>query len=603
MLLQEAKHTLQRLFGYSSFKSGQEELVTGILSGRDCLGVMPTGAGKSICYQLPAVMREGVTIVISPLISLMKDQVDALNETGIPTASINSTMTVKELNEVYRNILQGSYKLVYVAPERLDSDRFLELIRQVSVPLIAVDEAHCISKWGHDFRPSYRSIAKLLEVAEPRPVVAAFTATATDQVKEDIAQQLRLASPLRVTTGYARSNLTFSVLRGVDKDKYIAEYVRKHADLSGIIYASTRKEVEAIHRSLLRLRIAAGKYHAGMSDDERTESQDRFLYDHIRVMVATNAFGMGIDKSNVRYVIHANMPKNIEAYYQEAGRAGRDGEPGECILLYSPQDPITQKFFIEKSEAETERKQAEYRTLKLMVDYCYTTDCLQRYIVRYFGEQDAEPCGRCGTCTDERELQDITTEALQIFSCIVRMKQKFGITTVAKVLKGSREARIRQFGFDKLSTFGIMSEYSEKDIAAMIQLLAADRYLKVSDGQYPVVSLAEAARPVLEGKEQVYQRIHKVKETRPAGTGGAQAEALFEALRELRRTIAEKRRVPPFTIFHDATLRDMCEKLPTDEAALMAVKGVGESKLRAYGGQFLECIRGFMPDAAVGMEE
>lgn len=585
-----AKHVLQTHFGYSTFKKGQEELISAALSGKDCLGVMPTGAGKSICYQVPAAVMDGVTLVVSPLISLMKDQVDALNQAGIPTTYINSTLSAKELNERFRDIAGGRFKLVYVAPERLESERFVRLLEELRIPLVAVDEAHCVSQWGHDFRPSYLSISRLIDVIRPRPVIAAFTATATDQVKADIVRHLRMNDPVRVTTGYARDNLSFSVVKGVDKKSFLTDYVRSRPGDSGIIYASTRKEVEECHRHLEKLGIAAGRYHAGLSDEERSGSQERFLYDEIKVMVATNAFGMGIDKSNVRYVIHYNIPKNVEAYYQEAGRAGRDGEPGECLLLYAPQDVMTQKFLIEQGDGDGARKTIEYGNLHGMVEYCHATECLQRYIVKYFGDPEGEPCGRCGNCKDDRAVTDVTLEALKIFSCVVRMKQRFGITMTAKVLRGAADSKVRQFGFDQLPTYGVMRTYKEKELVHLIQVLVADGYLKLSDSQYPVLSLTAKSKPVLEGKESVYQRAAPVVGGKAASNTETGDEALFDKLRKLRKTFAETERVPPFTIFHDASLREMCVSMPETEAEMLSVKGVGRHKFDKYGRAFLSCI-------------
>ncbi len=592
MIAMQAVQYLRRYFGYDSFRSGQEELVSSILQGRDVLGVMPTGAGKSVCYQVPAAMLPGVTLVVSPLISLMKDQVDALTQIGISTTYINSTLTQQELNVRFRDIRTGKYNIVYIAPERLESERFIRLMEEISVPLLAVDEAHCVSQWGHDFRPSYRSISRLLQYMRKRPVIAAFTATATDKVKDDIIEHLKLENPFRVTTGYARDNLTLTVVKGVSKRDYTAEFVRGRSGQSGIIYASTRKEVEETHRSLSLLGLSVGKYHAGLSDQERQWSQERFQYDDIQIMVATNAFGMGIDKSNVRYVLHYNLPRNIEAYYQEAGRAGRDGEPSECVLLFSPQDIVTQKFLIEQNELDEERKRIEYANLKLMVDYCHTTGCLQSYIIHYFdgGEEGAQPCGRCGSCTDDRERTDITEEAQKIFSCVVRMRQRFGVTLTAKVLRGANEAKIRELAFDRLPTYGALKHYKEKEIANLMHVLIADGYMALADGQYPTVALTKKAVAVLEGAEQVMLRISPL--TEPSGKAGGVVhegrEELFDELRSLRKAMADKAKVPPFTIFHDATLREMCERLPRTEEELLQVKGVGENKLAKYGRAFLE---------------
>lgn len=588
-LLEPALLQLKKYFGYSTFKKGQDQLVGGILEGRDVLGIMPTGAGKSVCYQLPAVMMDGVTLVVSPLISLMKDQVDALGQTGIPTTFINSTLTSAELNERWAGLEAGEYKVVYIAPERLQSERFQRWVRRQRIPLVAVDEAHCVSQWGHDFRPSYMQIKQLIKLIEPRPIVAAFTATATDKVKEDIVTNLSLDQPLRVMTGYARENLSFSVLKGADKRRFLKEYISKHSDEAGIIYATTRKEVEDCHRYLVKLGVKAGRYHAGLSDDERARNQTDFLYDDIRVMVATNAFGMGIDKSNVRYVIHYNMSQNLESYYQEAGRAGRDGGASECILLYAPQDTQIQKFLIEQSEGDELRKTAAYAALRHMVDYCHTTDCLQQYFIRYFGADEEQACGQCVNCLDEREIVDITVDAQKIFSCIVRMKQRFGITMTAKVLRGANDQKVRQFGFDRLPTYGIMSRYKEKDIVGLLNTLAADGYLKLSEGQYPVVSLTERAVAVLNGAEQVYQRTVRISEG--GLTDDAVDQGLLSQLKELRKRLSDKERVPPFAIFHDATLHELCARLPQDEGDMLEIKGVGRVKLEKYGKSFLQCIR------------
>lgn len=586
---------LQRYFGYDTFKTGQEKLVSSILNGHDVLGVMPTGAGKSLCYQLPAAMMEGVTLIISPLISLMKDQVDALNQVGIPTTSINSTLSAKEVGQRYRDIMAGKYKMVYVAPERLESEWFVELIQRLRIPLVAVDEAHCVSQWGHDFRPSYMNISRMVARIDPHPIVAAFTATATDQVKEDIVKHLNLVEPVRVTTGYARDNLSFSVLKGVDRRSYLIEYLRSRTGQSGIIYASTRKEVEDCQSYLVKAGFKAGRYHAGLPDRERAEVQEQFLYDEVQVMVATNAFGMGIDKSNVRFVIHYNMPRNLESYYQEAGRAGRDGEPGECILLFAPQDIMTQKFLIEQGETDEGRKKIEYGNLNDMIDYCHTTDCLQSYIVQYFGDPEANDCGRCGNCTDDREVADITVEAQKIFSCIVRMKQRFGVTMTAKVLRGAREQKIIQFGFDRLPTYGVMNNYKDKDIVNMINVLIADRYLQLSDSSFPVVSLTSKAKDVLTGQEKVFQRVVAVKQATRSDLS-AEQETLFEKLRLLRKSFSDREKVPPFTIFHDATLRELVTYMPQNEREFLAIKGVGQNKLAKYGQAFLECIRGEIGD-------
>ncbi|WEK55250.1 MAG: DNA helicase RecQ [Candidatus Cohnella colombiensis] len=607
MDIQQALAALRTYYGYEQFRSGQRTLIEAILQGKDVLGIMPTGAGKSICYQIPALLLPGVTLVISPLISLMKDQVDALNATGISATFINSSLSIKETNERMREVASGRYQLLYVAPERLESEQFRSLLRSVSIPLVAVDEAHCVSQWGHDFRPSYMSIVRLLRDLNPRPVMAAFTATATDVVKDDITERLKLQHPVKVTTGYARENLTLNVVRNADKRDYLAQYVKDHKGQAGIIYASTRREVESCHAFISSLGIAAGKYHAGLSEDERGRTQDAFQRDDLLVIVATNAFGMGIDKSNVRFVIHNNMPKNLEAYYQEAGRAGRDGEPGECVLLYSPQDVVTQKFFIEQSDADEERKRNDYRLLNEMVQYAHTGECLQQTIVRYFGEADSERCGICANCTDERELEDITENAKFVFGCIAGVRQRFGVTMIAKVLRGANDAKLRQLDLDRNRFYGRLSAMTEKAIVQLIHALVADGYLRLTDSQYPVVQFTERVREVIEQDGRVYRRVEREQPrkitsartgrstgTRTYGSGAGSSgdhSELFDALRQLRKQLADEERLPPFVIFHDSTLQEMCRLKPQTEADMRAVKGIGEAKLAKYGSAFLQVLR------------
>jgi len=599
-MLHNSLEALKKYFGYSSFKPGQESLIESILDSKDTVGIMPTGGGKSLCYQVPALLLPGVTLVISPLISLMKDQVDSLNEIGIPSIYINSSLEWSQLEHNLYLASRGQFKLIYIAPERLESERFLGILKGLPVSLLAIDEAHCISQWGHDFRPSYLSLASLADHLPSRPVIAAFTATATEQVKEDIIHLLKLNNPNVYVTGFNRENLFLSVVRGSDKMDFIIEYLNCHKNQSGIIYAATRKQVDSIYDVLCRKGFKTGKYHAGLGDTERSRTQDAFSYDNIRVMAATNAFGMGIDKSNVRFVIHFNMPKNIESYYQEAGRAGRDGDPAECILLYGAQDIHIQKFLIEQSILSSERKAAEYNRLQNMVDYCHTSMCLRKYILQYFGERDSpDTCDNCGNCKDESQMSDITADVQKILSCVKRVGEQYGVNLVASVLKGSNSKKIRLLGFDKLSTYGIMKEYSINELTNLINLLAAEQYLYVTEGMYPVLHLGDRAVPVLTGREKVLQKVRKKAQT--AETPDA---TLFELLRSLRKQISEKQNVPPYVIFHDSTLQEMSKTYPVDRQSMLAINGVGENKFEKYGSQFIEVIskyaneRGIVPTTA-----
>lgn len=587
-MLRQAQEILKKTFGYTSFRSGQEKIIQNILQGKDTLGLMPTGGGKSLCYQIPALFLPGITLVISPLISLMKDQVDTLNNLGVSATFINSSLDQEEVEYRIQQTLQGKYKLIYVAPERLEAPRFRSKLHTLPIALLAIDEAHCVSQWGHDFRPSYRAIAPFIQELNRRPVVTAFTATATPEVTQDIVRLLGMQRPGIYTTGFNRENLFFSVLRGENKKDFLLRYLGNHPGQAGIIYAATRKDVDSLHEFLSKKGFGVGKYHAGLSDNERNRVQEMFIYDDINIMVATNAFGMGIDKSNVRYVIHYNMPKNLEAYYQEAGRAGRDGEPGECILLFSPQDIQVQKFLLEQSPMSQEKKTNEYQKLQAMTDYCHTPRCLRQYILNYFGDDQGEAhCGNCSTCKDERELTDITIEAQKIFSCILRMKEQYGISLVADVLKGSKSKKVLQYGFQHLSTYGLLKEQTSKQIADTIHMLVAEGYLTLTEGMYPVVKLRPLAAPVLKGQERVYQKAER------APQAVSKDDTLFERLRVLRKEISQRERIPPYIVFSDSTLREMCQYLPQDEAALLAVKGVGQAKFERYGEVFLQEIRAY----------
>lgn len=588
MMLNKARQILQKFYGYEDFRPGQKKVVESLLNKNDTVAIMPTGAGKSICFQIPALLFEGVTLVISPLISLMKDQVDSLRQLGIAAVYINSSVSKAQLYKDLQDISAGFYKIIYIAPERLTSEYLPDSFKNLNISMVAVDEAHCLSQWGHDFRPSYRNILNFTNSLRIKPIISAFTATATPEVKTDIINLLGLKQPNVFVTGFDRPNLYFSVLRGEVKDKFVIDYVKKHQDEAGIIYVGTRKDVDALQVLLEIKGIKAGRYHAGMTDEERNQMQEDFLYDNLSVMVATNAFGMGIDKPNVRYVIHYNMPKNMEAYYQEAGRAGRDGLSGNCILLYSPQDTQLQKFLISKSTESEIRQQLEYKRLQSMVDYCHTPQCLRAFILHYFGEFDVEEhCDNCSNCKLEGELIDITIDAQKVLSCVYRMHERFGVKMIAEVLKGSKSAKIKQFNSERLSTYGLMKERKLKDISDLILRLSAMQYLDITESQYPVVTLNELSWQVLRGQKKVWQKMVIVKKAKAKGE-------LFEALRSLRKELATKEKLPPYMIFSDATLTQMATDKPTDLELMKNIRGVGEFKLQKYGEEFLTVIKSYI---------
>ncbi|MEZ7890919.1 MAG: DNA helicase RecQ [Candidatus Wallbacteria bacterium] len=599
---------LQQHFGYSKFRDGQQEIISAIISGRDALGIMPTGAGKSLCFQIPALMFKGTVIVISPLISLMKDQVEALRQAGLPAAFINSTLTGRERKEIENDALEGKYKLIYMAPERLENPEFLKFLNDISVSMVTVDEAHCVSQWGHDFRPSYLKIPNMIEMLAQKPIISAFTATATPIVKNDIMQLLKLNNPVTVVTGFDRKNLYFEVNKPSSKSEFTLDYVRKNSGKSGIIYCITRKLVESVCDILNSNGIPAVRYHAGLSQKERSEAQEKFIFEDAGIIVATNAFGMGIDKSNVRFVLHYNMPKNIESYYQEAGRAGRDGEKAECILLFSGQDIIMNKFLIENSDRDKEKsggersdKSGELRKLSQMVDYCSTTSCIRRYVLNYFGENHTyESCGNCGSCLSApAELTDMTECCRKILSCIKLMGERFGRTFVSEVLRGSNPERSSEFGFNRLSVYGALKEYSQDFIKDTISALADAGYIKVDSSQYQTLSLSFKALNSLNTGEKILIKAAEIKskskakaktKTAPQSAGDSN---LFDRLRALRRDLALKQRVPPYLIFSDAALNSMCQLLPSTDEDFLEVNGVGRRKLEQYGEIFMDEIKQF----------
>lgn len=604
----EKLQLLREYFGHTSFRDGQEQAVDSLTNGRDVIAVMPTGAGKSVCYQLPAMMLPGVSLVISPLISLMKDQVEALKQSGIPAAYINSAMSQEEYQTVIREALKGRYKLIYVAPERLLTDGFLWFARNVTISMITVDEAHCVSQWGQDFRQSYLSISAFVEMLPVRPVMGAFTATATQQVSSDIINLLKLSDPVRITTGFDRKNLYFGVERPSSKPEALLRLLKKYQNKSGIIYCLSRKLVEEVCDRLCSAGFAATRYHAGLTPEERAGNQEDFLYDRKTVMVATNAFGMGIDKSNVSYVIHYNMPKDIESYYQEAGRAGRDGEPADCIILYSGRDVKLNEFLIDQSRENIDISNPELSAsliskakdrLKIMTIYCTSAECLRSYILRYFGEASPQLCGHCSACNGTTEKKDITLEAMKIISCIYRGQQKgyhLSRTMIAKILTGSTQKVLLDMRLDQLSTYGIMSDHSAAAVQQMIDAMIAggDIGTKPYKEYSELVLTQESAAIIRKEKRVEIQVSKKEKEAVSYDNVSADEEAMFQQLRKLREKLAMKEHVPPYMIFSNAALRDMCRRKPGSIQEFMEVSGVGTMRADKYGKAFLKEIARFI---------
>ncbi|EEP66489.1 ATP-dependent DNA helicase RecQ [Veillonella dispar ATCC 17748] len=597
---QHALRMLETYFGYTSFRPAQEAPVASLLRNEDVIGIMPTGAGKSICFQIPALCKPGLTIVFSPLISLMKDQVDGLLVQNIPAALINSTLTQAEFNKTMYEVRSGKIKLLYIAPERLGSNFFCNVLRALPIAQVIVDEAHCISEWGHDFRPSYQLIGEWLNSLPKRPIVGAFTATATKYVENDIKKLLGLDNANVYVTGFDRSNLSFSVIRTPKRMDYVVHYVRQHANENGIIYCATRKDVDRVYENLTRAGIKVGHYHGGLSDEVRREMQNAYADDKLQVMVATNAFGMGIDKSNVRYVLHYQMPRNMESYYQEAGRAGRDGAPAECILLYSGQDVQVHKYLIEQSIETPERQEVELRKLQSMIDYCFCSNCLRKYMLNYFGESTVwTTCDNCSSCKGSGDKVNVTKEAKAIFRAIMGTDERYGASMITSIVRGDRTDRIMWAGHDALPVFGLLSNVDEKSIKGLIQQFVASGYLRSSSGKYPVLSLTAGAEEVLAGHKEVEEirqhvsvpsRTSRSTSTTSRGKASSGAGGLFEHLRQHRKRLAEEAGLRPYLIFPDTVLIDLANLRPTTLGEFGNVKGVGEAKLKKYGLSFLQAI-------------
>ena len=619
-----ALETLKTYFGYDTFREGQEKIVEAILTNRDVLAIMPTGAGKSICYQIPALILPGITLVISPLISLMQDQVKALNDAGIHAAFINSSLTENQISKALYLAASGRYKIIYVAPERLENYEFLEFARNVEISMVTVDEAHCISQWGQDFRPSYLKIVEFIKNLPKRPIVSAFTATATEEVKNDILCTLSLADPEVVITGFDRKNLYYSVENIRRKDEFIMEYIEKHPTESGIIYCATRKNVDNLFELLFKRGVPVTRYHAGLTNETRKKNQDDFIYDRTPVIIATNAFGMGIDKSNVRYVIHYNMPQSMENYYQEAGRAGRDGENSQCILLFSLQDVMIDRMLLDNKDFSDVDEEDEYlirqrdiRRLQTMEGYCKTTGCLRNYILEYFGEKTSGPCDNCGNCHREYHEVDMTAEAKWVVNCVAETRGRYGLTIVLGTLMGAKRARLRELRTEQYKSYGALSGHSEAELRTLISQMTEMGYLYQTQEKYSVLKLGDIT-PLKDENTRVIMRTYEEKEpdkkkkiqkaVRKRSTDALTSAGydLFEILRKLRLEIAKEESMPPYIIFSDKTLIDMCVKKPSDEEEMLNVSGVGANKLKKYGQRFLEEIQKFCterPGVTLSMTE
>jgi len=600
------KEALKAVFGYDSFRQGQESIINAVLDGRDILAVMPTGAGKSLCYQVPAMLLSGITLVISPLISLMQDQVKALNEAGVDAAFINSSLSEKEMHDTFKNASKGQYKIIYVAPERLMSEGFVRLAKGVEISMITVDEAHCISQWGQDFRPSYMDIAEFVNVLDKRPIISAFTATATQNVREDIICSLGLINPYFLVTGFDRENLFFQVDKPQSKDRFILDYLDRHKGESGIIYCATRKNVDSLYTLLKKRNISVAKYHAGMSIEERKQMQDDFVFDYTSIVIATNAFGMGIDKSNVRFVIHYNMPSSMENYYQEAGRAGRDGLNSECILLFSPQDIIINRFLLEhKDFSEIDPmdamtiREGDIKRLQIMEGYCYTTECLRNYILKYFGEDPQKPCDDCGNCLRQFETLDMTDEAKKIINCIYESRGRYGKNIIMDTVLGAKTARLAEIGASEYKSYGVLESSNKNLLRRLIEELLLEGYIQT--GEYQVLKLGDISKLKLKDtkvlvkitdEDKVTNRKLKPKKN-IKGTDSLTSSGfkLFDKLKELRLEIAREEKMPPYIVFNDKTLIDMCAKMPTTKSDMLNVSGVGENKYGKYGERFIAVIK------------